>query len=203
MKRVITTILIVLSIIGSTSASVDLAQARSYRTKSSDVHVSGYYRKNGTYVQPYYRSKADNSTYNNYSCIDYGQCGGKSIPTYTTSTSQAPAINTYFPSSVPVVQKMNSFISVDQVYTPYITPNKTYYITGKTSNDCDKIEVIASNQGKKVYDDYVLEKYHRGDTSFKYGILKGWGNLDQGSNSYTFHAFCGDHMLEAKTTVSQ
>lgn len=31
------------------------------------VYVSGYYRSNGTYVQPYYRSRANAYTYDNYS----------------------------------------------------------------------------------------------------------------------------------------
>lgn len=33
----------------------------------SDVYVEGYYRKNGTYVQPHYRSNADSNPWNNYS----------------------------------------------------------------------------------------------------------------------------------------
>lgn len=33
----------------------------------AQVRVSGYYRKNGTYVQPYYRSSPDGNPYNNYS----------------------------------------------------------------------------------------------------------------------------------------
>ena len=33
----------------------------------ADEYVSGYYRSNGTYVQPYMRSSPDNSVYNNYS----------------------------------------------------------------------------------------------------------------------------------------
>lgn len=32
-----------------------------------DVYVKGYYRKNGTYVQPHYRSAPDGIPYNNYS----------------------------------------------------------------------------------------------------------------------------------------
>lgn len=32
-----------------------------------DVRVKGYYRSNGTYVQPYYRTSPDNSILNNYS----------------------------------------------------------------------------------------------------------------------------------------
>ncbi len=50
------------------------AQARSYRTRSSDVRVHGYYRSNGTYVRPYFRTRADHTKLNNYSCIDYGRC---------------------------------------------------------------------------------------------------------------------------------
>ncbi|SRR5260221_971722 len=34
---------------------------------SSDVYVHGYYKKNGTYVEPYYRTKADKTTKNNFS----------------------------------------------------------------------------------------------------------------------------------------
>ena len=33
----------------------------------ADQYVNGYFRKNGTYVQPHYRSSPDNSIYNNYS----------------------------------------------------------------------------------------------------------------------------------------
>jgi hypothetical protein len=32
-----------------------------------DVHVDGYYRKNGTYVQPHTRTAPDSNPYNNYS----------------------------------------------------------------------------------------------------------------------------------------
>jgi hypothetical protein len=33
---------------------------------AKDVHVDGYYRKNGTYVPPHIRSSPDSSTANNY-----------------------------------------------------------------------------------------------------------------------------------------
>ena len=32
-----------------------------------DVQVQGYYRNNGTYVQPHHRSSPDSSKFNNYS----------------------------------------------------------------------------------------------------------------------------------------
>ena len=34
---------------------------------AGDAHVNGYYRSNGTYVQPHMRSAPDNNPYNNYS----------------------------------------------------------------------------------------------------------------------------------------
>jgi uncharacterized protein YgiM (DUF1202 family) len=38
----------------------------SFISAFSQVHVRGYYRSNGTYVQPYYRSSPDGNPYNNY-----------------------------------------------------------------------------------------------------------------------------------------
>ena len=33
----------------------------------AQVHVNGYFRSNGTYVQPHYRTYPDGNPYNNYS----------------------------------------------------------------------------------------------------------------------------------------
>ncbi len=33
----------------------------------ADVYVDGYYRSNGTYVSPHYRTSPNNSTYDNWS----------------------------------------------------------------------------------------------------------------------------------------
>ena len=33
----------------------------------ADVYVDGYYRSNGTYVQPHYRSSPNSTVYDNYS----------------------------------------------------------------------------------------------------------------------------------------
>ena len=45
---------------------------RNYYKKSNNdnqVNVQGYYRKDGTYVQPHVRTKPDGNPYNNYSII--------------------------------------------------------------------------------------------------------------------------------------
>ena len=36
-------------------------------TALADTHVKGYYKKNGTYVEPHYRSSPNNTTNDNYS----------------------------------------------------------------------------------------------------------------------------------------
>src|SRR6185295_19275236 len=39
----------------------------SFSSVNASVYVHGYYRSNGTYVQPYYRSSLDSTITNNYS----------------------------------------------------------------------------------------------------------------------------------------
>ncbi len=56
MKRI--AIIFLVSLIAFTSIVFDVDAA---------VRVNGYYRKNGTYVQPYYRSNPDGNPYNNWS----------------------------------------------------------------------------------------------------------------------------------------
>ncbi|MFZ4461678.1 MAG: hypothetical protein ACOYN2_04015 [Patescibacteria group bacterium] len=56
------------------ASSMSFAEARSTRTKSTDVYVNGYHRSNGTYVKPYYRTPKNSTKLDNYSCLDYGRC---------------------------------------------------------------------------------------------------------------------------------
>ena len=57
-------------------------------TAYADVHVRGYYRSNGTYVQPHYRSNPDGNFYNNWSTYP-------NVNPYTgaTGTRQTPSYN--------------------------------------------------------------------------------------------------------------
>lgn len=58
-------------LIASTLTAVMLFQpllyAEPYRQSSDDVYVQGYYRQDGTYVPPHFRSQADGIVTNNYS----------------------------------------------------------------------------------------------------------------------------------------
>lgn len=68
------------------------AFARSTRTSSSDVYVRGHTKSNGTYVQPYYRSKADGNLLNNYSYIDKGITPALSLPSSVSSSALPSAL---------------------------------------------------------------------------------------------------------------
>ena len=40
------------------------------QTSYADVYVNGYWKQNGTYVEPYYRTAPNDSIYDNYSYWD-------------------------------------------------------------------------------------------------------------------------------------
>ena len=61
----------------------------------ADVRVSGYYRKNGTYVQPHYRSNPDGNFYNNWSTARNLNPHTGEYGTKTASSNQGL---TYIPS---------------------------------------------------------------------------------------------------------
>lgn len=68
--------------------------------------------------------------------------------------------------------------------------NNAYYIYGNTSDNCHKIIITATNESALTYDEYELQDYKLGDTSFYYGLREDWNNLYQGRNEYTFTAYC-------------
>ena len=71
----------------SLTASLSLAQS---------VYTRGYYRSNGTYVQPHYSSRPDGNLYNNYGTQGNinpytGAAGTRSpYPSYSTPTYRSP-----------------------------------------------------------------------------------------------------------------
>lgn len=120
-----------------------VAEARSYRSSPSDVYVRGYFRKDGTYVSPHYRSSPDGYTWNNYSCIDNGQCGSTytsrnySVGTYNYNTNSYQPISTPIPAhsskvTPPANAKLNLF-GDDWICD-------SGYKRNYQTNQCDKIE---------------------------------------------------------------
>jgi hypothetical protein len=83
------------------------------QTASADVYVHGYYRSNGTYVQPHYRSDPDGNFWNNWSTYpnvnpytgsvgtrhspsyNYGGSGSYSYPSYSYPSYSPPSYRSY------------------------------------------------------------------------------------------------------------
>ena len=64
-------------------------------TAGADVHVRGYYRSNGTYVRPHWRSDPDSSFDNNWSTYPNvnpytGKIGTRRTPSYGTPAYRLP-----------------------------------------------------------------------------------------------------------------
>jgi len=79
MRRLMT-ILVILVVVCATSLTADAA-----------VRVRGYYRSNGTYVQPHYRSNPDGNFSNNWSTYPNinpytGATGTRRTPSYSWSS---------------------------------------------------------------------------------------------------------------------
>ena len=51
----------------ATAAIIGLSVLTGSLFAQTQTYVNGYYKSNGTYVQPYLRTSPDNSPYNNYS----------------------------------------------------------------------------------------------------------------------------------------
>ncbi len=101
------------------------------------TRVKGHYRKNGTYVQPYYRSDADGSPYNNYSFPgNTNPFTGKTatgsvdsylknynlpsatytVPTYKIPSSTLPPLSSLLLPSTPTYSTCTSSISYPGYY---------------------------------------------------------------------------------------
>ncbi len=115
------------------------SEARSYRTKGSDVYVKGYTKKNGTYVAPHYRSAPDNSILNNYSCIDNGRCGGS----YNTYKSPSYLFTTPVPTTFPTYTYT--------MPTPTPSPAPTPIYTYKPLPTCSDFSYFDGTQCKCKY----------------------------------------------------
>jgi hypothetical protein len=93
----------------------------------ADVSVSGYYRKNGTYVAPYHRSSPDGDFSNNWSTRGNinpytGQEGTKDYPGvgYGSPNYDANGLGIYQPNTSDISMTSLYPASVSSQYKPYV-----------------------------------------------------------------------------------
>lgn len=65
----------------------------------------------------------------------------------------------------------------------------TLEISGTTSNNIEKLQIISENQESGLYDDYTLSKFKLGDTSWKTTLKPDFNNMAEGENIYTINAY--------------
>lgn len=85
--------------------------------------------------------------------------------------------------------------------------NGTYFydepvrFSGYLSPDTVKITVKATTPASPNVDDYTLQQYKSGSTSFSYGAKREWNNLSEGSNTYVFTAYFEDGTSKSTSTT--
>lgn len=206
MKKIILSIIVTLFVF-----SPSITEARSYRSKPSDVYVNGYYRKDGTYVSPYYRSAPDSSILNNYSCIDNGKCGttNNNVTTYTNNnknnllnyyytTPTYPVYNYTFPTYVPEV-KTNNQLCIE-LYS------NSFYNNATKQCDCNYGYAFDNETSKCVEGKKVCQKLY-GETAIYNQLLNNCTytqktttkGTNQNTYSYTANP-CPEHAVIANAT---
>src|SRR3990167_3029474 len=89
-------------------------------------YVNGYYRSNGTYVQPYYRSRANAYTYDNYSYKSPSYSNGYGYnSSYYSGRSYSSNWRTPAYSDSDYYTGLNSYNS--SRYNSYSSPSYNYY----------------------------------------------------------------------------
>lgn len=141
----------------------------------SQVHVSGYYRKNGTYVQPHYRSSPDGNPYNNYSYPgNYNPYTGRfakgdpstylnryyNVYPYYSTAAYGFYINNLCETDYSGLEDGHTYIIHDGFnnITGYITPAEGGYFD---INDTARIKIgyVKLSNNKKRFTVYSLDGY--------------------------------------------
>lgn len=166
----------------------------------ASVRVRGYYRKDGTYVQPHYRSNPDGNPYNNWSypgnTNPYTGETAKGNPatnlqnsrTYSSSPILTPVLKPSIPSLAPAVPAR---VSVSPVATPrqYIPPSNP---TGITTNEQEDGSLLVNFIGASDADGVVIKfnvALSSSDPKYKDLSEFRWIETSAGIASYSIPAY--------------
>jgi len=147
----------------------------------SQVKVRGYYRKDGTYVQPHYRSNPDGNVYNNWSTKGninpYTGKEGTKNPIMTYSNSTVDRYGLYSSSS----NSINDSYDYPKTHYPTNPPNdlyemKIYYYDinwkGVVSKILASYHRVAYFSKNKKYGSYCIDYYVSGEIKRESGFKK-------------------------------
>jgi hypothetical protein len=116
---------------------------------AQDVYVSGYYRSNGTYVKPHYRTAPNHTINDNYS-------------TYPNVNPYTGKVGTIAPDYSSLTPNLTPSLSTNLTYN--LNSNLTYNLSDNLSNvSLDKIMEI----NQKDMENFFLSKYKIDITAYK------------------------------------
>lgn len=192
----------------------------------AQVKVKGYYRKDGTYVRPHYRSNPDGNPYNNWSYPgNTNPYTGKTatgnpdtyLKNYYNRSSSSSNSSTYsYPSTTYSTPSNNSYNSSSSSYysSYYVTatslnvrsgPSSSYTVVGSLSK-ADNVKVIESysNGWKKVqYNYYDFGSYsYRTKTGYVSGSYLSTSN-PYFSDSYSNYNYSYNNTYSSLSSTSE
>jgi len=142
---------------------------------SAQVKVRGYYRKNGTYVQPHYRSNPDGNPYNNWSYPgNANPYTGKTATGnpdtylnnyYNRSSNSSKNLNYSYPSKTHTYRTNSSYSGSSSYSNYYVTVNSLNVRSGPSTNDSVIGSLSYANDVK------VIETYTNGWNKIQYSYL--------------------------------
>lgn len=98
-----------------------LAFVSQFSYGQSTVYVNGYYRSNGTYVQPHYRTSPNNTVYDNWS----------TYPNVNPYTGQTGTNHYNYNSNNNSNYNYNQYNNTNYNNSYYTQPKRTYYYNWK------------------------------------------------------------------------
>ncbi len=121
------------------------------------VSVSGYYRKNGTYVAPHYRSSPDSSFYNNWSTKGNvnpytGKEGTKTLPSIGSYDTDTSSSNSYDDGNLKSSDEQDSDATTtsSSASDSELTSASTYNPPSETPETTKQLETTLTNLKSEV-----------------------------------------------------
>ncbi len=113
-----------------------------------------------------------------------------------TTTNPTTPPGTTVPPVTPVVQTppttTDNFIYIESPSNDQSFYSVPVKFLGHVAPNASKITVRATNPSHTKVDEYTLQNFKEGSTTFTYGASPEWNNLQEGSNTYIFTAYFKD-----------
>lgn len=152
----------------------------------ADVHVNGYFRKNGTYVQPHYRSDPDGLFFNNFSTFgNFNPYTGKLGTKRSEYNNFSPYSNSYNPFTYRYpgndYDNLNYYgesnIDDEPIITDSLEPSENINVSKSYTTPSDTTDEIEAK-------DMIVEYFNNVNTRDYMSAYNFWGSDWQSRHPY-------------------